>query len=242
MVRVGTCGWGGSRAAYFARFDVIELQEPFYQVPRPETAARWRAQAPPGFVFTLKAWQLITHEPSSPTYRRLRRPLPPDTRERYGAFRPTPEVAAAWDAVRAVAAALDAAVVVFQCPASFTPTPTHVRWLERFFETVPRDGRRLGWEPRGGGWDDDRVRALCRALDLLHVVDPFQRPAVWGEPRYFRLHGRGGFRYRYSDAELDALGAMVREAGAAYVLFNNLAMREDAMRFRRRLDTPGGLR
>lgn len=234
-VRVGTCGWGGSRARYVARFSLVELQETFYNLPRPETAARWRASVPPGFTFTLKAPQLITHDPSSPTYRRLRRPLAPAERARVGAFRDTEEVRAVWKATRALAATLEAPVVVFQCAASFTPTAEHVRRLERFFEWAPRDGRRFAWEPRGPAWDDARVGSLCRALDLIHCVDPFQRPPVWGEPGYFRLHGRGGYRSRYTDGDLEELLLLVRRYRAGFVLFNNISMLDDAARFQARL-------
>ena len=71
MVKVGCCGFGMARARYAALFPVVEVQQTFYQPPRVATAARWRAAAPPPFVFSVKAWQLITHEPASPTYRRL---------------------------------------------------------------------------------------------------------------------------------------------------------------------------
>jgi len=55
---------------------VVEVQQTFYQIPRIATGKRWREEAPPDFEFTMKAWQLITHEPSSPTYRRLRTVIP----------------------------------------------------------------------------------------------------------------------------------------------------------------------
>ena len=65
----------------------VEVQHTFYQPPRVETLAKWRAEAPRGFEFTIKAWQLITHQPSSPTYRRLKRALTEEEREGAGAFR-----------------------------------------------------------------------------------------------------------------------------------------------------------
>ncbi|MEK6665225.1 MAG: hypothetical protein AABZ20_02215 [candidate division NC10 bacterium] len=51
---------------------------------------------------------------------------------------------------------------------------------------------------------------ICRQLDLIHCVDPFQRRSVWGEPAYFHLHGKGGYHYRYSDAELEELRGFCR--------------------------------
>jgi uncharacterized protein YecE (DUF72 family) len=184
------------------------VQQSFYNLPRLATGQRWRAEVPAGFEFVLKAPQLITHDPTSPTYRRLRRPLSAPERARYGAFRPTSEVHAVWQATLELARALGSALVLFQCPPSFTPTSEHVRHLTRFFETIDRGGLRL---------------------DLTHAVDPFQRASVWGEPAYYRLYGRGGARYRYSDADLADLRVRV-EPGPAYVLFNNTAMWDDARR------------
>lgn len=237
-VRVGCCGFAGAQAACFRDFPVVEVQQTFYEPPEPETAARWRARAPPDFEFTLKAWQLITHEATSPTYRRLRQPLPAGAAERVGAFRPSAEVWAAWERTRAIARVLRATVVVFQCPASFDPSPEHVDHLRQFFQRARRDlsdpaapPPLLAWEPRGA-WPEALVRALCEELDLIHVVDPWVRRPVSRGPFYFRLHGRGGYRHRYTDKELVWLRGLVhRSGGVGWCLFNNLSMRPDALRF-----------
>ena len=96
VVRVGCCGWPVARPRYFATFELVEIQESFYNLPRLTTVEKWRAAAPSGFEFVLKAPQLITHEPTSPTYRRLRKPLSEAQKKRYGAFKPTREVRTAW--------------------------------------------------------------------------------------------------------------------------------------------------
>ena len=70
-VKIGTCGFGRvNRPEYFKLFPIVEIQHTFYQPPQIETFEKWRSGAPDDFEFTLKAWQLITHEASSPTYRR----------------------------------------------------------------------------------------------------------------------------------------------------------------------------
>lgn len=236
-IRIGCCGFALARKRYFRRFPVVEVQQTFYQPPQRRTLERWRAQAPPDFEFTLKAWQLITHEPSSPTYRRLRRPIPASRKDRYGAFRPTPEVMEAWQTTLECARLLAARIVVFQCPASFTPSPEHVHNLRAFFQAIGKEshGLTLGWEPRGD-WPRELITQLCRELGLLYVVDPFRdAPLPGGRQRYFRLHGRTGYRYRYTDADLQALRAMCQ--GTTYCLFNNMSMAADAERFLRLVGT-----
>lgn len=64
-LKVGLCGFTIGVAAYFETFEVVEVQQTFYDPPAPRTLERWRAQAPPGFEFTMKAWQVITHASTS---------------------------------------------------------------------------------------------------------------------------------------------------------------------------------
>jgi uncharacterized protein YecE (DUF72 family) len=228
-LRVGCCGFPMAHAAYYERFPVVEVQQTFYQPPRIATLERWRAEAPEGFEFTLKAWQLITHEPSSPTYRRLRIPIASGRHERYGAFRPTPEVFAAWENTLVCARALQAGIVVFQSPASFTPTPHHMENLQEFFAKLRNTphGPRLAWEPRG--WPLEQAATICQELGLVRVVDPFQDAPPETGLRYLRLHGLTGYRYQYSDPDLERLRAWCR--CTTYCLFNNGSMAEDASRF-----------
>ncbi|MFQ5895034.1 MAG: DUF72 domain-containing protein, partial [Nitrospinota bacterium] len=191
---------------------------------------RWREAAPPSFEFALKAWQLITHPPSSPTYRRLRKPVPEEKRERYGFFRPTPEVEEAWEEVAAVAHALWGEVILFQTPASFRPTAEHRRNLRRFFREVRRESFRFAWEPRGE-WTEEEVLSLCSECDLLPGGDPFAGGLYPGGWAYFRLHGGRGYRGRYGESHFAQLLAWARERERTYVFFNNLAMAEDCSRF-----------
>jgi uncharacterized protein YecE (DUF72 family) len=77
VVHVGTSGynypeWRGSfypgklkasemLAYYAARFDTVEINATFYRMPTAAMMTAWAAGTPPGFVFTLKAPQRITH-------------------------------------------------------------------------------------------------------------------------------------------------------------------------------------
>ena len=49
----------------------------------------------------------------------------------------------------ALAAALSSTVVLFQCPASFTPTRRHKANLQALFEKVEPGGLAFAWQPRG---------------------------------------------------------------------------------------------
>jgi len=130
--------------------------------------------------------------------------------------------------------------VIFQCPASFRPTDENLANLRGFFGRIERGGLRLGFEPRGEAWRDDLIAELCAELSLIHVVDPLDRapatPPEASTPRYFRLHGIGGYHYTYSEDELRRLREMC-DAPRTYCMFNNDAMRDDAQRFRALLDT-----
>ncbi len=70
-------------------------------------------------------------------------------------------------------------------------------------------------------------------LGLVRGVDPFQQAQTAGRLRYFRLHGRTGCRYHYTERDLARLAGTVRGGPACYVLFNNVSMFEGVKRFPR---------
>ncbi len=81
---------------------------------------------PADFELTLKAWQLITHEAKSPTYRRLKRQLSETEKAEAGGFRETAIVNDAWRATLASAHVLKAKTILFQCPSSFKQTAANI--------------------------------------------------------------------------------------------------------------------
>jgi len=232
MLKVGCCGFPVSRKRYLDTFKVVELQQTFYQPPEISTAKRWRGEALPDFEYTLKAWQLITHEPGSPTYRRLKIKIPPAKEKAYGSFKPTDEVLLAWERTKEIADTLNARIILFQCPASFEPTDKNIRNLRRFFSSIGSDRYIFAWEPRGR-WGEREVRTLCQELNLVHCVDPFKSKPTYGTIRYYRLHGIGGYRYRYTQEDLSVLKGLAMEKGDSYFMFNNVYMYEDALTFKR---------
>ena len=232
MIKVGLCGWTISQREYFERFPVVEIQQTFYDPPPDATIKRWRFTSPPGFEYTLKAWQVITHEAVSPTYRRMKRPFSAAQRADFGAFRWNDTTRAAWELTVHCAKILDATAVVFQCPARFKPTDENYERMRIFFRAAERHGMRFLWEPRGP-WPESMVKSLCTELDLVHVVDPFVNPTVTPASVYYRLHGTTGSRHVYSDAELRRLLDMLPAEGDSYVMFNNIPREGDSARFMR---------
>ncbi|MGB9671772.1 MAG: DUF72 domain-containing protein [Candidatus Bathyarchaeales archaeon] len=219
MIKVGCCGFAASMKRYFEVFGLVELNRTFYEYPRLETVEGWRERAPETFEFTVKAHQDITH--------RAKMRLDDDCRR-------------AFEQMKRICKVLGARVLLFQTPGSFRPEM--LCEAEKFFSSVDREGLTLVWETRGSEWEKpevyERLSRVLRVLDVVHVTDPFRvLPAYVGEVAYFRLHGLGRelYYYQFTDVELRRLGEVVRkfegEGRTVYVLFNNLSMFEDGLRF-----------
>lgn len=236
MVKVGLCGFTMAMDDYPRSFPVVEVQQTFYEPPSDSVMRRWLAGMPPGFEFTLKAWQLITHDSKSPTYRRLKKPLDDLERASCGGFRDSRIVRSALERSLDCARLLRASTLLFQCPASFRPEPENVARLRHFIARIARPqcppGLRLAWEPRGTAWTQHSHLAieLCQELGLVYVVDPFvDAICETAGPAYLRLHGLTGARHVYTDDELARLADMTPPN--AYVMFNNIPRVGDAKRF-----------
>lgn len=237
--KIGTCGFRLTKEEYVTRLSCVEIQHTFYQPPQISTLERWRAEVPARFEFTLKAWQLITHDPKSPTYKRLRRKLTESELDDAGSFKSTAIVKEAWDVTLASAKALKAKTVLFQCPASFKPTEENIANLETFFSTVDRGNLNFCWEPRGAAWSDELIKRICDRHDLWHAVDPFARRTVTPDKCYFRLHGRIRWRYEYENDELEELATLLPQKKLSYTFFNNITMTRDAETFEKIVKATG---
>jgi len=230
--RIGTCGYGRAKKPdYASQLDCVEIQHTFYKPPQVKTLEGWRSEMPNGFEFTLKAWQFITHEGSSPTYKRLKRELTEKEAKEVGAFKPTDSVEYGWQVTLESAKALGVRTILFQCPAKFIQSPTNIKNIRKFFSKIERGDMNFAWEPRGKTWDTKTIEKICRDLDLWHCVDPFFHRTVTPEKCYYRLHGIKRWRYKYEQGELEELVSLLPD-GLSYVFFNNNEMFDDAMRFK----------
>lgn len=226
MIKVGCCGFSIAKEKYFNKFDLVEVQKTFYLPPKADTAKKWKEKSPCSFEFTMKAWQLITHSPKSPTYRKAG--IDVEDANKYGFFKPTKEVFDAWEKTKEIADILNAKIIVFQCPPSFGETKENVENIKEFFSSIGKDFI-YAWEPRGK-WNRETIREICEELQLIHCVDPFKEKHVYGKPAYFRLHGKGDYKYDYSLNELKELRDMCEKD--TYCLFNNTAMCKNAIEFK----------
>lgn len=236
-ILVGTCGFREAQQRVFRDLDMVEVQKTFYQPPKPETARRWRQRAGPGFAFAVKAWQLITHRSSSPTFRRLKEPLDGAQLQECGDFRWNATTRMAWQRTQDIADGLEAEAVVLQTPKSFAAEADNLDRLRLFLERADRRGRYLVFEPRGASWTPELIEDLAEDLGLVHGVDPFLGDTATPDRPYYRLHGRPAYnyRYQYTDSELDWLARLAEQSDQSRVLFNNDAMGEDARRLKQRL-------
>ena len=232
---IGCCGFPVAQGRYFSEFRAVEVTSTFYQMPRLATLERWRSQAPKGFEFTLKAWQLLTHLAESPTYRKLTEDLSAAQKARCGHFQDTPETRWAWAKTREAARALKARIILFQTPTSFHAGADMLRNLYDFFRKTPREDFLFAWEPRGESWKPALVKRVCADLGLVHALDPLHGGPPASRLQYFRMHGAYRDRHivahhRYSEDELARLAQACR-ARPSYVFFNNATMFDDAQRF-----------
>ncbi len=239
---VGCCGIPVSRSRYFETLRAVELQNTFYDLPSEGWAESFRSSIPSDAIVTVKAWQVITHPSTSPTWRRMKH-KPSGNLDNYGFLKPTKENFEAWEKLRRVSLVLRARAIVFQTPPSFGYSEENLRNAIEFFSTIKSREFLLCWEPRGTWNQHPEAVAKVVELGVVHVVDLLKREpvAIPHEARilYTRLHGLNGevnYRYRYTDEDLSKLLHVVTKysnlVDEAYVMFNNVYMFNDAARFK----------
>ncbi len=228
-VRVGICSWADpalieagtfyptksmsaeARLRFYAGvFDVVEVNASYYAIPDVLTVRRWAERTPPGFVFHVKAWSLMTgHHPRSQA-------LPADVqavlpararRSQRGEILaddvPPEGLDAAFRLFRAALRPLEDAgklgYVLFQFAPWVHYAPARLEYLASLPERLP--GWTLAAEFRHRSWFPDHADETLRALRtarLAHVVTDAPAvagamphvTAVTGPTAVLRLHGR----------------------------------------------------
>lgn len=243
-IKIGCCGIRTTRRKYFETHKIVEIQQTFYKIPSKETLKRWRSEAPKDFEYAIKAWQVITHSPSSPTWRKAGIKVPEHVKDKYGLLRPTKENFDAWNKVIEAAEILEAQIIIVQTPPSFGYTEETLNNAIEFFRKVSENRFIIVWEPRGNWlYHKDKIAHVVNETKIVHCVDPFIiEPVNLVKIGYFRLHGKNhrwpNYKYRYTEEDLMKLLIKImhiREKysiSTFYVLFNNIYMYEDSLRFK----------
>lgn len=233
MILVGTCGFCEGKKRYFEDFSTVEVQQTFYKILQEKTLQKWRKEAPEDFVFSIKAFQGITHPPTSPTWRRSNVKPSRDV----GLLRPTKKVFRYWELTLKEAEALGAKFILIQLPKSFKENEESFANAEKFFKQIERRDFEIAVELRG--WSEKGIEKFVREFDLIDVADPLiRKPLHRKRINYYRLHGsyqegRIIYKHKYSEEELREMAKKIKEwdRGESYVYFNNVYMCDDAKRF-----------
>jgi uncharacterized protein YecE (DUF72 family) len=201
---------------YAGVFDVVEVNASYYAIPDVLTVRRWAERTPPGFVFHVKAWSLMTgHHPRPQALPAdVQAVLPARARRSHrgeilAEDVPPEGLDAAFRLFRAALGPLEEAgklgYVLFQFAPWVHYEPARLEYLASLPERLP--GWTLAAEFRHRSWfpehADETLRAL-RAARLVHVVT--DAPAVAGAMPHvtavtaptavLRLHGRNAEGWR----------------------------------------------
>jgi uncharacterized protein YecE (DUF72 family) len=57
------------------------------------------------------------------------------------------------------------------------------------------------------------------------------QPSLAGKSFYYRLHGGSDYQYQYTDEDLGRLEGMLPADRTGFILFNNVTMWENGLRF-----------
>jgi uncharacterized protein YecE (DUF72 family) len=216
MHRIGTAGWTlpakptaeGSHLHHYAlTLNCAEINSTFYRSHRAATFARWAADTPEGFRFSVKAPRAITHDA------RLR-----DAEELLRAFLEQLEP------IRS-----KVGPVLFQLPPSFAFDRAVA--LEFLVTLRGMYGGEAALEPRHATWFSDDADDLLRDYHTARVAaDPAKAsPEAFnpgGDPSlvYYRLHGSPRMYYSsYDEGFLDTLASRIGSQPNAWVIFDNTA-------------------
>jgi uncharacterized protein YecE (DUF72 family) len=155
----------GERLSYYAlKFPVVELDSSYHFLPTARNLAGWIQAAPPGFVFDVKAFSLLTQHPGSINS------LPRDLREQAGSASakenlylhhlPAAVIDQLWErftrAILTLSTAGKLGLVTFQFPPWFHPGAENYRYIAACKSRL--SGFRVAVEFRTGSWLNDERR------------------------------------------------------------------------------------
>ena len=188
---------------YAREFDTVEINNTFYRLPEADVFDTWREQAPPDFLYAVKASRFLTHQ------KKLKDPAEPLER----LF------------VRARHLGAHLGPVLYQLPPTWKPD---VERLASFCAMLPPDATHV-LEFRSPEWLADDVLDVLRAHNValcIHDLIPNHPRHLIGPIVYVRFHGATGkYSGRYSKDQMrswaDWLRSVANAGRQAYAYFNN---------------------
>jgi len=209
---------------YGGMFPTVELNSPYYAMPKPENLAKMLSDGGPGLTFAIKAHQTLTHK--------------------IDAFKWEEEAKNYLTAIEPILEAKRLEAVLFQFPYSFHYTPDNRRYLDKLlacFKGVP-----VAVEFHKSDWYTGKVIEGMKSRNIplvsLDMPDLPKLPplmdVVTSSIAYIRLHGRNReacwekddhtrYDYLYSDSEVEAWAGRIEriteQAQRILVYFNNHA-------------------
>jgi uncharacterized protein YecE (DUF72 family) len=192
--------------AHYARyFDTVEINNTFYRLPSAAAVTQWQRQAPPGFLYAMKASRFLTH------HKKLKDPEEP--------------LATILGMARQLGRHLGP--VLYQLPPRWR---RDVPRLRHFVGLLPRDLVHV-MEFRDRSWGDEAVRDVLATAGVgycMHDLRDFDCPPwVTAQTLYVRFHGPTEKRYagRYSREALRDWATKIQAYQHAghdvFVYFNN---------------------
>ena len=239
---------GLRRARYFERLRYLEIEGTLHGLPKPSVITRWAAEIGSDGRLGLLAPEVISHNPGPRGYPRMKVALLPEELAQAGAFRSTPVVSQAVEALARVTTALRAEVVLFRSPADFSPSASHRDTLRHFFTEMARAdlfGETLRvWEPQGL-WEPEVAARLAGDMGVVYACDPLSndplaldRAFYASLPHscaYFRLAGLGRAHHRFDEHAMTELCDLADGYDRTFIVFAHAARYPDALRLQKML-------
>jgi len=219
QIRIGTSGWVYRHwqglfypanlpqkqwFAYYARsFDTVEINSTFYHLHNASVFEHWRQQAPDGFLYSIKASRIITHN------------------QRLEGCQDTLETFLS----RASLLGETLGPVLFQLPPSFS---LDLSRFESFLALLPQ-GFSYAMEFRNPTWLTEEVFALLERFGValcIHDMSPLQVPLrITAKFVYLRFHGdvdhTGDYPLETLALWAERMKAWQRNGLAVFAYFNN---------------------
>ncbi len=227
-MKIGICGFNYKAAILF---DVLEIQNTFYDVVNIEKLKKWKNYNR-DVELNIKALQVITHSYNM-NYKKMKNFSMKDINN-LGSFKVNIDTEKALEITLEEASVLNSKIIIFQTPSSFKPNAENIRNVIEFSSILDRKFL-YGWEPRGEWYNNrDILLHVLEETKFIHVTDPFRHIPLYGDIKYYRLHGIGdnevNYKYNYSDEDLFKLKNMINKD--SYVLFNNIYSVKNALKFK----------